>query len=466
MDERHYDVIVIGSGGGTKLVKPVSARGMRVALIEKDKLGGTCLNRGCIPSKMLIHPADVVHEIREAGKFDIRVTGDVMVNFSKLVRRVCETVDAESDSIAPMYDNDPNIDLIRGTAKFVGEKKIEVNGEILTADKIFIAVGAKETVPKIEGLDDTPYMTYREALRNTKKPKKMVVVGGGYIATELGYFYAKMGVDVHFYVRSRMLKGEDFEVQEEFETVFSENHPVYFGRIPKKVSHSLGMFKITDQEGEVMEADALLMATGVEPMTKDLGLEKTGVKVNEKGFIEVDEKLRTACDGIWAFGDCIGRHLFRHSANFEGEYLFRTLFSEPADEPVRYETVPHAVFTQPQIGGIGKTEQQLRDAGVDYVVGKCAYRKSGMGMALLSDHGFVKLLFDRKTRKLIGAHIIGEEASNMIHMPIAYMNMGATLDDLLKTIYIHPALPELVRNAARDANRAFQDSVVTSSWRP
>ncbi|MDN3508396.1 MAG: FAD-dependent oxidoreductase, partial [Simkaniaceae bacterium] len=188
----------------------------------------------------------------------------------------------------------------------------------------------------------------------------------------------------------------------------------------------------------------------------DLGLETTGIETDEKGFIKVDDHLKTACDGVWAFGDCIGRHLFRHSANFEGEYLFRTLFAEPSNEAVRYETVPHAVFTMPQIGGIGKTEQQLQAEGVDYVVGKCNYIKSGMGMALLSDHGFVKLLFDRKDRKLIGAHIIGEEASNMIHMPIAYMNMGATIDDLLKTIYIHPALPELVRNAARSAAREFQ----------
>lgn len=462
MDERSYDVIVIGSGGGTKLVRPVSALGKKVAIIEREKLGGTCLNRGCIPSKMLIHPADVATAIREAGKYDLRVTGELMVNFSKLVARVNQTVDSESDGIAPVYENDPKVDLYGGHARFVGKKTVEVNGERLTADRIFITTGADAYVPDIPGLKDTPYMTYREALRSTKKPKKLVVLGGGYIAMELGYFYAALGVEVHFFVRSRMLKGEDHEVQEEFEKLFSEKHNVYFGRTISSVNYSLGEFHITDQDGEVMRADALLMASGVAPMTSDLGLEHTDVKRDEKGFIIVDDFLRTHAEGIWAFGDCIGRNLFRHMANYEGEYLFRTLYKEPKEEPISYHAVPHAVFSNPQIGGVGKTEKQLQQENIPYVVGKCPYKKSGMGMALIPDGGFVKLLFETETRKLVGAHIIGEEASNMIHMPIAYLNMGATLDDLLKTIYIHPALPELVRNAARNAQSQFAQAPVST----
>jgi mycothione reductase len=455
MDECSYDVIVIGSGGGTKLVRPVAAKGMRVALIEREKLGGTCLNRGCIPSKMLIHPADVATAIRESGKYDLRVTGDIMVNFSKLVARVNQTVDAESDSIAPVYDNDPNVDYIPGHATFVDKKTIEVNGKRLSAERFFITTGADAYVPDIPGLADTPYMTYREALRSTKKPKSLIVLGGGYIAMELGYFYAALGVETHFFVRSRMLKGEDHEVQEEFEKLFSAKHNVYFGRTIAKVEYSFGTFKVTDNNGEVLEAEGLLMASGIRPMTDQLGLENTDVQLDNKGFIKVDDHLRTHADGIWAFGDCIGRHLFRHAANYEGEYLFRSLYENPVDEAIQYNAVPHAVFSNPQIGGVGKRERDLQNEGVDYVVGTCPYKKCGMGMALIPDGGFVKLLFDRNTRSLLGAHIIGEEASNMIHMPIAYMNMGATIDDMLKTIYVHPALPELVRNAARNALPKF-----------
>jgi len=462
MDKRHFDIIVVGTGGGAKLIRPAAQMGYKVAVIERDKLGGTCLNRGCIPSKMLIHAADVASTIRESERFDVRCTGDIMVNFSKLVKRVNATIDAESQSIEPLYENDPNVTLIRGEARFVAEKTIMVDGVQISADRIFLPVGAKATIPDIPGLADTPFLTYREALRLTKKPKKMIVLGGGYIALELGYFFAALGVDVEFYVRSKMLRNEDEEVGREFERVFSAHHNVHFGKNINRVDYGMGEFRIEDSAGETKTCDALLITTGVKPMTEELDLPKAGVKTDDKGYIVVDDRLRTSADGVWAFGDVTGHALFRHMANFEGEYLFKTLFQNPQDVPIEYPPIPHAVFSRPQIGGVGKTEEELKKDGVDYVVGKCPYHKSGMGMALLSDHGFVKLLFDRASRKLLGAHIIGEEASNMVHMPIAYMNMGATLDDMLSTIYIHPALPELVRNACRDAKNNLNASVVAN----
>jgi dihydrolipoamide dehydrogenase len=198
------------------------------------------------------------------------------------------------------------------------------------------------------------------------------------------------------------------------------------------------------------------VAAGVVPNTDTLGLENTDIKVNDHGFIQVDDCLRTTAEGVYALGDCIGRYLFRHSVNFEGEYLFRTLFVEKRTEPIRYPPVPHAIFTHPQIASVGKTEDQLKEEGIDYVAGVNPYEKSAMGMARLSDHGFVKILIDRKTQKILGGHIIGEEASDMIHMIIALMTKDGTLDDLLNMIYIHPALPEIVRNAARKAREILE----------
>ena len=460
---KKYDVIVIGSGGGSKITSPVAKMGLKVACLEKDRLGGTCLNRGCIPSKMLIHPAYIATQIKEAHKFDIHLNPNFSVDFAKLITRISQTVDADSDNIETGYQRNPNIDFYHAPGRFLDDKTIEVSGKRITADKIFIATGARPSIPTIPGLEGTPYMTSTEALRNLKLPKRLIVLGAGYIAVELGYAYRALGSDVHFLVRSRFLRGEDTQVADEFTRVFSQLCNVHFGAVPSRVEYTNGTFLLTyqkqDGHAQHLTADALLVATGVVPNTDNLGLENTSIQRNDKGFIKVDDHLRTAVPGIWALGDCVGNYLFRHSVNFEGEYLFRTIFTEKKDEPIRYPPVPHAVFSYPPIAGVGKTEEQLKKEGVDYVVGLNPYKTSGMGMALLSDHGFCKILIDCRTRKILGAHIVGEEASDMIHMLIAFMNKQGTLDDLLNMIYIHPALPEIVRNAARKAQVALETNL-------
>ena len=453
---KSYDIIVIGSGGGSKITRPAANMGKKVAIIESGRLGGTCLNHGCIPSKMLIHPADVVEEIRGAEKFSLTVDQNISVDFKGLVSRVSQTIDGESDSIQPLYDKHDNIDFYPHHARFVADKVIEVNGEQLTAEQIFVVTGAKASIPPIPGLEGTPYLTYKEALRLEQKPKSMIVLGGGYIAVELGHYFANMGIDVTFVVRSVFVRAEDKDVQDEFTAVFKQKHRVYQGVTTDKVSHDGTQFQITisSEDGpKVLAADQLFVATGVVPNTDKLGLENTAVQTSDDGYIKVDDRFETAVPGVYAFGDVIGRYLFRHSANFEGEYVFNAHVAKTNDKPVEYPPVPHAIFTNPQIAGVGKTEQEL--AGTDYIVGKNNYAASAMGIALLSDHGFAKVLFDKKTRKLVGAHIIGEEASNMIHMCIIAMTMGATIDDLSKMIYIHPALPEIVRNAIRKAKAEF-----------
>ncbi|PJC36851.1 dihydrolipoamide dehydrogenase [Candidatus Peregrinibacteria bacterium CG_4_9_14_0_2_um_filter_53_11] len=464
---KKYDVIIIGGGGGLKL-RPVTKLGKKLAIIERESLGGTCLNRGCIPSKMLIHPADVADEIRHAGRFNLSVSAEPKVDFEALVTRVTDSIKAESEGIKTAYAKDPMIDFYPHEARFVEDKVIEVNGEQLTADYIFIAVGARPLIPPIEGLEGTPYMTSTEAIYGRRQPKKLIVIGGGYIAAELGHFFGGLGTEVHLLVRGGLLAREDSEVVEEFSRVFKEKYHVHEGINPIKVAYENGLFSVTVEDHGSrqveMGGDALLVATGVRPNTDTLGLENTSIKLNQRGFIEVDDHLRTAAPGVYALGDCVGNFLFRHSVNFEGEYLLRTLFTSPGDEPINYSPMPHAVFSSPQVAGVGKTEDELKAegkvAGVDYIVGLSNYKNSAMGDALRSDHGFCKVLFERSTRKLIGAHIVGAEASNMIHMLVAFMTMNATLDDLLRMIYIHPALPEIVRNAARKAQAAFEKTAV------
>lgn len=452
---QNYDVIVIGSGGGTKLVRPVAKLGLKVAIIERESLGGTCLNRGCIPSKMLIHVADLAASLREMQRFELEVNPSFQVNFPALIKRVSDTIDEESQSIEPLYENDPNIDLIKGEARFICDKTLEVNSQRLTADKIFIATGCEASVPNIKGLANTPFMTYRQALRSSQLPKSLIVLGGGYIATELGYFFSALGSEVQFIVRSGLLRQEDEEIAREFTRLFCEHEKVLSYTQTLEVSYENEKFSVLietqNKEQKKIEAEQLLVATGVSPNTQTLGLEHTGVKLNSQGFIQVDSFLETTRKGIYAFGDVLGKNLFRHNANFEGEYLFEQLFQSVTADKIDYPPMPHAVFTFPQVAGVGKTEQQLIKENIPYFKGVNSYSQSAMGMALLSEGGLVKLLFEKNTHKLLGAHIVGPEASNMIHILIAFMNKQGSLEDLLRMIYIHPALPEIVRNAARKA---------------
>ncbi|AXR61310.1 dihydrolipoyl dehydrogenase [Leptospira mayottensis] len=456
---KEYDIIVIGTGGGTKLVTPPSKIGYKVAVIEKESPGGTCLNRGCIPSKMLIYPAEILSLAKNSEKFQISFPGKPKVDFKSLVERISKTVDEESASILPAYGKNPNINYIQGTASFVSDKVITVNGEQLTAKRIFIASGARPSIPNIPGLAGTPYMTSREALRRTDLPKSLIVIGGGFIALELGFAYSAFGSEVTFLVRSRMLKKEDGEIVNEFERVFTKEHNVLLHANIHKLEYKKNMFHIEVEANEKklqLQSEALLVATGIQPNTDFLNLSNTKIQTDANGYIIVNEYLETTSPEVYALGDITGRYFYRHSVNFEGEFLFRTLYQEKIRTPINYPPVPHAVFTHPQVARVGKTEEQLVQEGIDYIAAKNPYSASATGMARLSDSGFVKILVDKKSRKVLGAHAIGDEASNVIHLFILLMTIDGNLDDLLRMIYIHPALPEIARNAARKASELLQ----------
>ena len=281
MEKRAYDVLVIGSGGGTKISTPASKLGLKAAIIEKDRLGGTCLNRGCIPSKMLIHAAEVAHTIDTAHKYNLRPKG-FDVDFADLVQYVSAAIDADSDSILPAYRANDNLDYYHGTARFVGPRTVSVRGFELTADKVYIACGSRPYIPPIPGLADTPYMTSTEALRLEKQPKKMIVLGGGYIATELAFYFSALGTEVHSVVRSIMLRGTDNEVREHFEEVFPKRvNGMYQNYLTEQVQYENGEFTVTlvhreHQERIDLTGDALLVATGVVPNSDTLDLDKTG----------------------------------------------------------------------------------------------------------------------------------------------------------------------------------------------
>lgn len=455
---KKYDLIVIGSGGALKILKDALAKKKKVAVIEKDYLGGTCLNRGCIPSKMMIHPAYLAEHIEEAKKFGIKTQKIGQTQFKALTERIYQTVHKDTLGIAKRYKAHPQIDYYKKKATFVSNKVVKVGQEEITADNIVIAVGARPRIAPIPGLEGTPFLDSTKALFADKLPKKMIVIGGGYIAVELGNAYAALGCEVHFLVKGKMIGREDGEVIQEFERVFMEKRNVHKEVSTDKVEYKNKQFTTfyTDNTGKKkrISSDALFVATGIMSNADTLKLENTGVTVNKRGFIEVNNYLETKVKGIYAMGDCIGRNLFRHAANWEGEYLGHEFFVKKKTEkakPIKYPPMPHAIFTSPQVAGVGLTEEEAIEKKLPYLAVKHKYINSAMGMAFMSDHGFVKLIVHKKTRKILGAHIIGPEASNMIHLFIAYMTMNKQVDEINKMIFIHPAIQEIARNAVRTA---------------
>lgn len=449
---KEYDVIVIGSGGGMKIALPGARMGLNTALIEQDAVAGTCLNRGCIPSKMMIYPTELPGRLKEARRINVLSDASPAIDFPALVARISQTVDSMSAAQRDALLDTPNLDFIPEHAEFIEDRVIQAGALRLTAPKIFIATGARPMIPDIPGLKNTPYMTSTDALRRTDLPERLIVIGASYIAVELGAAYAGAGARVDFIVRSRFLRQEDREISTRFAEQFTTTHRVHQGTEPSQVTYEDNEFAVALGD-KTLKGDALLVAAGTVPCTDHLGLANTNIQTSDKGNILVDDCLRTPVPGVYALGDCIGHYLFRHTVNHEGEYLVRTALENGPTVPLDYGPVPHAVFTHPEIAGVGLTEEQAQDQGLDYCVGRASYADSNAGLARAYDHGLAKLLIDRPTRRILGAHILGPEASNMIHLFIVAMKTHATLDDLLDMIFIHPALPEIARDAARDARQ-------------
>ncbi len=441
-----YDLIVIGSGAGLNVAVEAAQAGLKTAVVESGPLGGTCLNRGCIPSKIVIHSADVANTIKNSKTFGITSTFN-SVNFKKVTDRANITVDGDSANIQRSLKRGNNPKLIQGMAKFVAPYIIEVKKKQYKAKKFVIAVGARPFIPPIEGLNKVPYMTSTEALRRTTLPKSMIIIGGGYIGCELGNFYGSLGCKITVLQRGPLLlPREDKDVAETFTRVWKKKYNVVLNASATKVERKNGKTVVWAKVGSRMKkftADSLMVATGVKPNSDALQVEKTGVKVNKRGFVKVNRYMETSQKNIWALGDVAGVYMFRHSANLEAEYVTHNVTHKNRMK-VDYFPMPHAVFTDPQIAGVGITEQEAKN----HVVGTYEYARTGMGEALAEEDGFVKLIVGRD-RKIIGCHIIGPNASVLLHEVLIAMKCGkGGLSLLRNVVHIHPALNEVVQRAA------------------
>lgn len=449
-----YDLIVIGSGSGLDVANAAAASDMRVCIIEKGALGGTCLNRGCIPSKIIIHSADVAMTIRRAADFGIHV-GNMEVDFAAITTRASRIVDEDSAGIEEaLLHHVENPHLVQGEAQFTAEKTLRVGNKTLKADRILIATGARPHVPEIAGLQESGFITSDEALRLQEQPGELIILGGGFIAAELGHFFGALGTRVKvIHRRPLLLRHEDTDIAAKFTDVFRRYHDVTTNVTPVEVRRSGNRIIVTTEDNRTgerreIDGDTLLVATGRVPNTDTLNLGSTGVQVNDAGFVQVDEYLETNTKGIYALGDVVGRYLYKHNANHEAQYAYWNMVLGHR-VPVDYSAMPHAVFSYPQVAGVGLTEQQCAARKIAYSVGHHRYADTGMGSALQEEDGFVKLLVERENGKILGCHITGPEAATLIQEAVVAMQSGkGTLGNILHAIHVHPALPEVIARAA------------------
>jgi mycothione reductase len=450
-----FDLIVIGSGAGLEVASAAAQSGMKVAIVEKSKMGGTCLNTGCIPSKLLIHSADVAEILKTADLFGIHVE-KFSVDFQNIVDRVNGIIDSDSDDIRKVLSNSENPKLFPSECKFVDEKTLLVGEERISSNLILIAAGSRPAIPKMNGLEITKYVTSDEALRLERQPRVLTIIGGGYIAAELGHFFGSLGTKINIIQKHKyLIPKEDQEISKKFTEIFSKKYNVYLQCIPELVTKKNGNFVISAKRSGAtkyleIESDQLLLATGRVPNSDTLNLSKTGVEVDEDGYIKVDKTLETSVKGIFALGDIIGRYQFRHSANLEAQYAFYNILNHKKKIPVDYSAMPHAIFSSPQVAGVGYTEQELkRRTKKEYLKSIYRYIDTAMGKAIDDREGFVKLLVSKENRKILGCHIIGSQASVLIHEVLVAIKSGdGTIDNIAKTVHVHPALSEVIVRAA------------------
>ncbi|AOV95187.1 dihydrolipoamide dehydrogenase [Nanohaloarchaea archaeon SG9] len=457
---KEFDLIVVGSGSGLDVASAFTSRGKDVAVIEPGPLGGTCLNRGCIPSKMLIHHADIAETVRSSENFNIDANINA-VDFEGIVHEVNGKVAEDSKNIEKSLKDSDKHTLYRTEGKFVDEKVVEVNeapasgGEVdekITAEKILVAAGSRPLVPPIDGLREDVFMTSDEALSLDERPDKLVIIGGGYIAAELAHFFGSLGVEITIVeAQDSLIARADEDISERFTELFSERHDVNLGLKATRVEDLEDKVKVVaeDKKGnkESFAGDRLLLAVGRRPNTDRVDAESGGLELDEDGFLLTDDRLETTVDGVYALGDIAGNFMFKHSANYEAEVVYQNLLTDGTHR-VDYTAMPHAVFSSPQISGVGKTEQELEASDQEFVSASYEYGKTGMGLALKEENGFVKVLADPETEEILGCHIMGPEASVLIHEVLVSMREGrGKVDDIKDTIHIHPALNEVVQRA-------------------
>ncbi len=444
---KKYDVVVVGSGSGMTVVDGAVRQGKKVALIDKGPLGGTCLNVGCIPSKMLVYPADRVMEIREASKLDVDAAVQ-RIDFAGVMKRMREAVIPSREHMEQAMTDVSNLDYYDTQAEFIDTYTMEVAGTQFKGKQFFLASGARPLIPPIEGIEDIKYLTNENIFELTSLPNSIGIIGGGYIAAEFSHFFEAMGSEVTIMGRSsRMLAHEEPEISQLLQQELGKRMAIYTNTDVVAVNKQQGKIEMvgknrkTDDEVSV-DVDSVLVAAGRKSNADLLQVAKTGVETDKRGFIAVNGYLETSVKNMWAWGDAIGRYMFRHVANNEADVVWHNAHHSDKVK-MDYSAIPYAVFSYPQIASVGMTEKSARKEH-DILVGTARYGDVAKGQAMADDTSFAKAIVEKKSYKILGFHICGPYAPILIQEVVNAMALGGNLGYVAHGIHIHPALPELV----------------------
>ncbi len=454
-----YDVLVIGSGpGGYVAAIRASQLGMKTAVVEKENVGGICLNWGCIPTKSLMKSAQVFEYAKQAVDYGVVIKGEVKPDFQAMVKRSRNVADGMSKGVNFLL-NKNKVESITGFGKLAGKNKVEVTDDSgkkknYTAKHIIVATGARSRELPNLPIDGKKIIGYRQALNLEKQPESMVVVGSGAIGSEFAYFYQSIGTKVTLIeFMPTLVPNEDEEVAKQLERSFKKmKMTVMTASTVEKVDTSGGKCKVTikTKKGEeTVDADIVLSAVGITSNIENIGLEEMGVKT-EKGKIIVDDFYRTNVEGVYAIGDIVHGPALAHVASAEGIACVEKIAGKNP-EPIDYENIPGCTYTGPEIASVGLTEAKAKEAGYELKVGKFPYSASGKANSAGQRDGFVKLIFDAKYGELLGAHLIGDNVTEMIAELVVARKLEITGNELIKSIHPHPTMSEAVMEAAAAA---------------
>ncbi|MBI4333098.1 MAG: dihydrolipoyl dehydrogenase [Chloroflexi bacterium] len=442
-----YDVIVIGGGSGASVAEQAVDRRLKVAVVDRGPAGGTCLNLGCIPSKMLIYAADRVVEIQEAAKLGI-AAGVTKVDFRAIMERMRKNIDPTREEIRQWRLGSKNPRFYEGQGRFTGDYSIEVNGERLTARQVFIASGSRPLTPPLKGLDSVPYLTNETVLQLAERPESLIIIGGGYIAVEYGHFFAAMGSRVTMLeMADRLVTAEEPELSDLLKKALGKRLEIHTGVEALSVARQKDGVTVTVRDrksGQQQDftAAALMMAVGRRSNADTLNVDKAGVELDKRGFVRVDEYLETTRKNIWAIGDANGQQMFTHVANREAMVAAHNAF-EKSRMKMDYGAAPHAVFSHPQIASVGLTQEAAAKYH-EILVGRTTYSDTAKGEAMMESEGFAKAIVEKGSGKILGFHIIGPYAPELIQEVTNAMASGGHIKDIYAGIHIHPALSELI----------------------
>ncbi len=442
----HHDLLILGGGSGNTIIGP-EHDDWDVAIAEPWDFGGTCMNRGCIPSKMLVHAADVSLAARTGGRLGLRTTAEP-ADWPAVRDRIFGRIDAIAAGGLAYRESLDNVTVYRHHARFTGERTVDLGGEAVTADRIVLAIGARSAVPPIPGLDAVPYRTSDDVMRVDDLPEHLVILGGGFIALEMAHVFDGLGSRVTIVHRGdRVLRGADGDVRRRLTETYAERLDLRLDTTVDRVDHDDG-FHLALSDGSTLDGDQLLVATGRIPNGDRAEVGAGGIDLDDRGYVVTDDRLRTTAEGVWALGDVTNPVQLKHTANDEARIVARQLVDPDDPTTVDRRVVPHAVFGHPQVGSVGATEDDLVAAGRDYVVATRDYAATAYGWAMEDTTGFAKVLADPESRLLLGAHVVGPQAPTLVQQLVQGMAAGLTVDEMATgQLWIHPAMPELLEQA-------------------